>query len=96
VRTSTGALLASLTLPGALLTSIDAGGPAIAPFTNTLYLLATTTTSLIGIYLSRDNLSTFNLLATMTSQVRGGNLFYTNGCIYGSAGVATRFFKVCP
>jgi hypothetical protein len=96
LRSSTGALVASLTLPGALLTSIDAGGLALAPFTNVLYILATRATD-AGIYVSQDNLASFNLIGTLGAgvTVRGGNMFYSGGCIYIAGGITRRFAKIC-
>jgi hypothetical protein len=97
VRDSTGGLIASLTLPGALTTSIDAGGPSIAPFTNTLYILATLAAGNTGVFISRDNLVTFNLLTTLTTTtMRGGNLFLNGGCIFITYGGPSRFAKICP
>jgi hypothetical protein len=96
LRDSPGPLVASLVLPGALLTSIDAGGPAIAPFTDILYIIATRSTD-AGIYVSLDNLNTFNLVGTLGAgvTVRGGNIFYSGGCIYFAGGIPRRFTKIC-
>lgn len=95
LRTSTGAPSASLTLPGALLTSIDAGGIAIGPFTDTLYVFASRATD-IGVWVSRDNLSTFALLASTPGVMRGGNIFYSGGCVYATYAGPARFGKICP
>ena len=95
----TGANFASLTLPNALITLIDAGGIAYGYATNTLYIAATTISSTYGLYISRDNLSTFVQVGNLTAVgagLRGGAMFNANGCIYISYGQTTSAFaKVC-
>lgn len=98
VRAGDGTLVSSIVLPGAAL-GIDIGGPAFSNTTNALYVLATTTTSTLGIWLSRDNLNTFVLIGQSSAAiggVRGGNMFMTNGCVYFTGGVARFMFgKIC-
>jgi hypothetical protein len=99
VRDTTGGLVASLTLPGANTTSIDIGGVGIAPFTNTFYIFAMPTVGGITVWLSRDNFVTFASLGTFGgggAGIRGGNTFYSGGCVYLTAGTTPMFGKVCP
>lgn len=91
VRSGTGALIANITLPGAL-ALIDSGGVGYGYSTNNLYILATKPTE-VGVYLSRDNLATFAQIGSFSGSVRGGNMFTTNGCIYFST--LQRFGKIC-
>lgn len=98
VRTAAGALQATIILPGSL-ALIDSGGPAISIATNSLYVFANPAASGTSVWLSRDGLATFTLLGTFGggAAVRGGNTFYTGGCVYITAAQGTPMFgKVCP
>ena len=98
LRTSTGALFKSLDLPGALITSIDAGGIAFSPFTNSLYIVVTMIAGQPGVFVSRDGANTFAQIGTAPAPLRGGNMFYSGGCVYfTTAGAgAPSFTKICP
>jgi hypothetical protein len=99
LRDSTGVNIASLTLPGAELAGTSAGGPAISPFTSTLYIFAQSSSGFITVWLSRDNLASFTTLGTFGgggAGIRGGNTFYSSGCIYLTGGLTPMFGKICP
>ena len=93
-----GSLVSNITLPGTDPT-IDTGGPAYSIGTNTLYVLATKSVGGLGIYASRNNLTSFTLISSYAPVgIRGGNMFGANGCIYftfGGAGANLRFGKIC-
>ena len=94
-RTTTGALLANLILPEALLI-FDSGGVAYGYATNTLYVLTSSAESKIYVYVSRDNLATFTLIGKAgTTNLRGGNMIAANGCIYFAAGATRLVGKIC-
>ena len=94
-RTTTGVLLANLTLPGTLL-SFDSGGVAYGYATNTLYVLTSSAESKIYVYVSRNNLATFTLIGKAgNTNLRGGNMFGANGCIYFAAGITRLVGKIC-
>ena len=76
------------------------GGVSYSPKTNILYVTAQKSTSQnVGIYVSIDNLSSFNLIGTIvsgSSLVSSGNSYEANGCIYFSlAGAINALTKVC-
>jgi len=98
----TGALVANLTLPSALL-AIDVGGPSVSIGTNNLYLMATKSVpsgpAPIGIWISQDNLATFTLLATTgvsVNAMKDGSFFSAQGCLWFSAGTTPLVGKICP
>ena len=96
VYSDAGILVASITLPGALLIA-DSGGIGYGYATNTMYVAAASSTPNINVYVSRDNLVSFILLgqSTNTVGIRGGNTFLANGCVYFSSGTTNWFGKVC-
>ena len=98
LRDTTGANFATLILPNALTTSIDAGGIAHTLKTNVLYVAASTATSTIGVWVSTDNLVTFLQIGTLGgggAGIREGNAFNANGCIYMTYGFTAAFAKIC-
>jgi hypothetical protein len=97
MRDSTGGLVANLTLPN-VNAGLDSGGPSVSIGTNILYVFATSTgPTRLGVWVSRDNLASFNFLGgfTGTSGLRGGNAFYANGCVYINGDTPSTFAKVC-
>jgi hypothetical protein len=98
LRTSAGVNFLSMTLPNALITGIDNGGVAIAPFANTIYIMAQTNTATMGTWVSRDSGVTFTQLTSFGgggAGVRGGDAFFANGCVYFSVGLTSMFGKIC-
>ena len=100
LRTSTGAVFKSMSIPDADLSSTGTlGGVSVAPFANTMYLAALTiSTAKIGLWVSQNSGSTFTQLASITSGAaisREGNAFYANGCVYFNIGSTPKFAKVC-
>ena len=98
LRTSTGINSLSLTIPNALITSIDAGGVAIAPFTNTIYIMAQTVSAAMGTWVSRDNGASFTQITGFGgggAGIRGGDAFFANGCVYFAVGSTAMFGKIC-
>ena len=93
LRNSTGALVSNLTIPN-VLAALDSGGVAVSPFADTTYFFASTATT-IGVWVSRDSMSTFTQLGDIVGSMRGGNAFFANGCVYFSGGTAARFAKIC-
>ena len=98
-RTSVGTLVKSLTLPSALITSVDAGGVALGYATNVMYVVATLQAAAgIGVWVTRDD-NTFTQIGNIGvgGAIRGGNAFKANGCIYitTSGGGVVRFAKIC-
>ena len=103
---TSGTVFSTLTLPNANLTG-TAPAVALAPFGNSLYVIATLGRNPtpcggglcpIGIWLSRNNLVSFELIATTADAVNNattGNAFYANGCIYFSSGTTIMFGKIC-
>lgn len=97
MRSSAGALVSSFTLPGAT-NLIDNGGIGVGFKTNVLYVVAQQASpSSIGVWVSQDNLVTFNLIGVFSGggTTRGGNVFVANGCIYVTAGSPSLFGKIC-
>lgn len=100
LRNATGVNVASLTLPGALTSSIDMGGVSLSLATNNLYIMATLASGgAASLWFSTDNLNTFIQLgpaAGFLVGMRGGNAFTANGCAYFTfvSGTA-RLLKVC-
>jgi len=91
-------VVASLTLPGSA-TAAGNGGTAISIRTNNLYVFAQgVSPSSMAVWASIDNLSTFTRLGDISgggAGMRGGNVFFTNGCVYFSVGLTPMFGKIC-
>ena len=94
IRNSVGTNVRSLNLTGAGIAGIDAGGVAVAPFTDTIYIFATRSTD-TGIWVTRDDALTFTLIGTLTGTMRGGHAYYANGCVYFTGQASTKFVQIC-
>lgn len=99
LRTSTGTNFLSMTIPNALITSIDAGGVGIAPFANTVYMMAQVISGgTMGTWVSRDSGASFTQITSFTgggAGIRGGDAFFANGCVYFAVGLTPMFGKIC-
>ena len=98
IRDSVGANVQSLTIPNAGIAGTNAGGVAVSPFANTLYIMAQTSAGFLGTWVSRDGLGTFVQLASFSgggAGIRGGNAFFANGCVYFAVGSTPMFGKIC-
>jgi hypothetical protein len=101
-RISTGALVQSPTLPGALALTSN-GGLSYSPSNNIIYTLVSwqppSGNAPIGIYVSKNGGSTYALLTTVPVSVsmREGDIWKhpINGCLYFSAGNTPMIGKVC-
>jgi hypothetical protein len=94
IYTSAGALSQALTLPGSLV-AIDAGGLGYGYGTNTLYVFAQGTVGDSRVWVTRDGTTFVNLGQVSAGGMRGGNTFFTNGCVYITITSPARFSKVC-